>query len=76
MKEQVCLHSLLGPKFSISGDKDIFYPPGTGRIHFTWEIYLLLSGGQKRFKVSFMHGLFLKYFHFKIINIPKWHMLR
>lgn len=38
----VCLYSLLGPKFPVTGDKDV--PPGTGRVPVTWEMYLLLSG--------------------------------
>lgn len=45
-----CLDSLLGPKFPISGDRDVSLPPGTRRIPFPWEIYFLLlrerKGGQ------------------------------
>ena len=37
-----CLDSLLGPRFPISGDKDVSLPPGTRRIPFPWEIYFLL----------------------------------
>ena len=39
----VCLYSLPGPKFPVSGDKNVSFPPGTGRIPFTREIYLSLS---------------------------------
>ena len=43
----VCLHSLLGPKFLISGDKVASLPPGTGRATFTREIYFLPSGDKE-----------------------------
>lgn len=48
----ICLHSLLGPESPTSGGNGSFYPPGTGRTPFTWEIYLPLSGVQRRFRVS------------------------
>ena len=38
----VCVYSVLSPRFPISGDKGAFCPPGTGKVPFTWEIYLLL----------------------------------
>lgn len=46
---------------SVSGDKNGFYPIGTGRIPFTWDFYFL-SGRQKRVRVSFLHMLFFKCF--------------
>lgn len=55
-----CLYRLLSPKFSVSGGEVTFYPPGTGRVFYTWEIYFLHSVGQKRVRVSFLHWLFLK----------------
>lgn len=47
-------------KFPVSGDEHAFYPSGTGGIPFIWDIYSLLSGGQKRVRASFLHQLFLK----------------
>lgn len=47
---------------SVSGDEDTFYPIGTGRIPFTLEFYLLLSGRQKKVRMSFLHMLFFKCF--------------
>lgn len=44
---RTCLHSLRGPKFSVSGDKDDFNPPGTGMVSSMWGIYFLLSGGKE-----------------------------
>ena len=41
---KVCLYSLLGPKLPISVDKNVSLSPGTGRVPFTWGIYLLFSG--------------------------------
>lgn len=35
-------YSVLSPRFPISGDKGAFCPAGTGKVPFTWEIYLLL----------------------------------
>ena len=35
-------YSVLSPRFPISGDKGDFCPAGTGKVPFTWEIYLLL----------------------------------
>ena len=43
-RSRVCLHSLLGPKFPASGDKDVSLPLGTRSTSFTWEIYFLPSG--------------------------------
>ena len=39
-------YSLLSSKFSISDDKYVSLPPGTGRIPFTQDIYFFLSGSQ------------------------------
>lgn len=33
----------LAPQIPVFSDKDVFFPPGTGSIPFTGEIYLLLS---------------------------------
>ena len=41
---KACLYNLHSPKFLISSDNDVFYPPGTRRIPFTWKIYFPLSG--------------------------------
>lgn len=50
------------PQVHISGDKNVFLPPGTGRVPFTWEFYFLLSGRKRRVKVSILRNgaLFLK----------------
>lgn len=54
----------LGPNFAISGDTDAFYPPGSGRVPFPWEIYFLFSGGQRKARVSgFCIGCFLSDFN-------------
>lgn len=29
--------------FTISGDKDVFYPHGTRSVPFTWKVHFLLS---------------------------------
>ena len=57
VRDKVCTYSL---KFHISGDMNTFYPPGTGRTPFTWEVYFLLSWGKGRVRVSFLYQLFLK----------------
>ena len=36
------------PEFLISGEKGVLLPPETGRAPFTWEVYFLLSGRQRR----------------------------
>lgn len=43
-RSRVCLHSLLGPKFPASGDKDVSLRLGTRSTSFPWEIYFLPSG--------------------------------
>lgn len=40
----MCLYSLLGSEFPISGGKDVYLSHGTGRVHFKWKIYFVLSG--------------------------------
>ena len=42
------LYRPLGPAFPISGDKDVFLLPHTGRTPFTWRFYFLLLGKQDR----------------------------
>ena len=64
-----------GHELPISGDEDALYPSDKGRIPVTWEIYLRLSGGQRRVTVSFLHQLFCEYLSFKIISMPTWHIL-
>lgn len=32
------------PPSLVSGDKNVFFPPGTGRVLVTWKSYVLLSG--------------------------------
>lgn len=39
---------------SLSGDKNGFHPPNTGRVHFTWGIHLLLSTGTKEARNSLL----------------------
>ena len=58
-----------------NNNNNALYPLGTGRELFTEEIYLLLSRGKRTFGVS-LQPLFLKYLRFRIINIPKWRILR
>lgn len=36
------------PQISCLCDRNVFLSPGTGWVHFTWEIYLLLSGKKVR----------------------------
>lgn len=55
---KVCLYSLLGPDFPVSVYKEVFLPPGTGRAPITWDSHFLLSGGQRRVRVFFLHQLF------------------
>ena len=64
-----------GPEFPVSGDKGVLLPPDTGRMAFTWQIYFLISGRQRRIRVSFLHKLALKQLQFKIINMSSWHIL-
>lgn len=49
-------------------------PPGMGRVPFSWKIHLLLSCRRRMDRVSLPHLLFLKYFSFKIISMPRWHI--
>ena len=56
---------LLNLEVPISSNKDISLPPATGKFYFpveisTWEIYFLLSGGQRRTRLPFFHRPFLK----------------
>ena len=56
---------LLNLEVPISSNKDVSLPPATGKFYFpveisTWEIYFLLSGGQRRTRLPFFHWLFLK----------------
>lgn len=44
---RICLYSLLGPKFPVSGDRDAYYPPGTGRIPFIEDLSSFRGGGAK-----------------------------
>ena len=46
--EEVCWHSFLDPEFCVSGNKAAVYPPGAGRVPFTWETYFLLSRDKGR----------------------------
>ena len=45
-------------------------PLGKGRVHFTWELYLLLSGRQRRVRASSSHLLHHNCLEFKIIAVP------
>ena len=39
------------PHIPVSGDKTLSLLPGTERVPFTWKIYFLLSGAQRRQRV-------------------------
>ena len=45
-KQRDLVTHLLGPESAASGGKGSVHPP------LTWEVYLLLPGVQRRFKVS------------------------
>ena len=45
-------------------------PLGKGRVHFTWELYLLLSGRQRRVRASSSYLLHHNCLEFKIIAVP------
>lgn len=49
------LYRLLSPEFPIFGNKGILLLPDVWAAAFTWKIYFLLSGGQR--KVSFLLAL-------------------
>lgn len=44
LSNKVCLYNVLSPKLPDSGDNNVPLPPGTWRVHFSWEIYLLFPG--------------------------------
>lgn len=58
---------------SLFGDKDLFPPPDASGVPFTWEIYVLLSGGQRGRSECPCKGCFSS--NFKIINMALWHIL-
>ena len=59
-RSQVCLYSLLGPKFPVSGDKDAFYPSGTGRVLFHMGDLFPAFRVTKEVQSTFFYWLSLK----------------
>lgn len=62
---RVCSYSLMGPKFSVSGGKDAFYPP-LQQAPFTWVIYLLLLGDKGDSEYFSCTGCFSNMFDSKL----------
>lgn len=57
---------------TMSGDKNVFFPPGIRQVPFTWEFYVLFQGrragrgGQSDFSTSAI----FKFLQRKIFNMP------
>lgn len=50
------------PRYLVSA-KECFFPPGTRRASFTWQLDLLLSGRQEGTRVCFLHLLFFRWLY-------------
>lgn len=72
---KVCLSRFTWSRHFVSGDR-VLSSLGTGRVPFSLEIYVLLLGNQGEDRKLFLNLLFLSSLQLKIINIPKWHILR
>lgn len=66
----MCLCNFSETKSPVSGDKNVFLPPGTGTVPFTWEFYdLFQEKGEAECPsdfltaVNFRQFLQLKFFH-------------
>ena len=63
------IDAALLPLNSVSGNKDAVYPPGPGRVPFTWKTYFLLSG-DKGGLLAASEGTLIQ-----VISMLKWHPL-
>lgn len=57
---------------TMSGDKNVFLPPGTRQVPFTWEFYVLFQGKRagRKGQNDFSTSAIFKLLQLKIFNMP------